>query len=153
MSQYPEFDLRVVCSDQDLPLSCVECLSDLPSEFLSYRDVLKVGLSTAYPSGLGDRLLEMAMDPSVRCDKRFHPLYICGSEFGQVPVFQHLWNYRVIVLHFFKYVSASGISLLRLLAVRKLKFIEEDIPQLLGGFDIELFSGKFIYLFFQFFYF
>ena len=65
MRQYPKLDLRVIRIHKHIPVLRYEHLPYQPSKLHTHRNILKVRLCTAKPSGRRDGLVEFAADPSV----------------------------------------------------------------------------------------
>ena len=130
VGEYPKLDLRIVGAYKHLPIPGMESFADLSSQFLPDRDVLQIGFSAADPAGLGHSLLEVAMDPSIRRDKRDHSVYVGRSQLGEIPVFQHLVHDRMLVPELLQDLSIGGISSLGLLSEGKLQFLKKYLSQL-----------------------
>ncbi len=130
VGQYPKLDLRIVGANKHLPIPGMESFADLSSQFLPDRDVLQIGFSAADPAGLGHSLLEVTMDPSIRRNKRDHSVYVCRSQLGEIPVFQHLVHDRMLVPELLQDLSTGGISPLGLLSEGKLQFLKKYLSQL-----------------------
>ena len=96
MGQHAQLNLRIIRVYEDESVFRDEYLANQSSQFYTDRNILQVRLRTAQSSGCRDRLVELAVDPSVFLDIACKPVRIGGLQFCILPVLQDLCDDRVI---------------------------------------------------------
>ena len=143
MGQQPQLDLGVVRIHQHLPRRGHKHLPQLRPQLRADGDILKVRLCGAEPSGGSDGVLEGGVDPSVRSDHLAQPVSIGGFQLGELAVLQDLLNDGVLSPQLLKHLRIGRPSRLCLFHRRQTQALKEDLPQLLGGIDVEgILSGQ-----------
>ena len=135
--QQPQLDLGVVGVHQLTARRGHEHLPQLRPQLGADRDVLEVGLSGAQAPGGGDRVLEAGVDAPVGGDDLGEALHIGGLELGELPVVQNGLDDGVLPLELFQHLGAGGVARLGLFHRGQAQLVKEDVPQLLGGVDVE----------------
>ena len=85
--------------------------------------------------------------PCGRIDQHRQSVDVRRLKFRKLAVLEHLLDKRVLIPQRFKHSHVRGESCLRLSDGRELQFVEQDVAQLLSRIDVELASGKPMYLF------
>ena len=138
MGQHPQLDLGIVGVHQHLAVTRPEELAQVAADFGADRDILHIGLNGADAAGPGLGLLETGVNPAVLPHHLQKAVHIGGFQFGQLAVFQNIFNDGVFAPQGLQHVGIGGIAAFGLFAGGQPQLVKEDSPQLLGGVDVEL---------------
>ena len=144
---HPEFDLGVVGGKQHVVfVSGHEGFANLPAHLGADGDVLHVGAMGLQAAGGGNRRFVVGMDAAGGFEDRSRQLVDVGRfQFRTHPVEHHLFHNFMFIrqpsqdllrgLVLFGPCSAAGIRI-------EFEFVEENVAQLPGGVEIEVFSRE-----------
>ena len=142
MGDAPQLDLVVVGDEERESRRRHERPSECPTGLGTYRDVVEVGGVGAEAAGAGDSLVERGPDPISLPHLGEEALAVGRPQLLDLPVRQELLDDGMVVSEPLKGGRIGGISGLRLLARRQPELLEQDLPELLGGVDVELLPGS-----------
>ena len=131
-----QLDLRIVGVDEDIPRRGDEHPAHLAAELGACGDVLQVRLGRREPPRRRHRHLKARADAPVGADGLQKPVGIGALELGVLPVLQHVRHDRHAA-QLIEHVRVCAPAGLGFFAVRELHVLEEDLPELLGGVDVE----------------
>ena len=138
VSEDSQFNLGIVCRSDPPSLLRNEGLTNPISLLCPDGNVLEVGITRGEPSRGGHRLVVRRVDPSgLRMNQFGKGIDVSGFEFAQVTITEDLQGKLMLKRQFGQDIDICGIAGLGLLDHGQFQFIEEDLPQLLGGVDIE----------------
>ena len=141
VGQHPQLDLAVVRVHQHGALLRHEHLPDFRAQIRAHRDVLQIRLRGGQPPGGGHQILEGGVDPPVLPDLLDQPVCIGGLQLGQHPVVHDGGDNGMIPLQLLQNLRIGGVAGLGLFHRGQSQLFKEQLPQLLGGVDIEGFPG------------
>ena len=141
MRQQAQLDLGVVRIHQHTALRRREHPPQLAAQLGACGDILQIRLRGAEPPGGGDGHLEAGAYPAVHIDDLHQPIHIGTLQLGVLAEAQYVVHDGIGVTQLFQHIGVGGPAGLCLFAVGQLQFLEQDIPQLLGGVDVESLSG------------
>ena len=138
VGQQPQLDLAVIRVHQHFPRPGHEHAPQLAAQLRAGGDVLQVRLRGAEPPGGGDGHLEAGADPPVRANDLHQTVHVGALQLGVLPVLQHVLHNGVLTAQLVQYLRVGGPAGFCALAVGHAQALKEDLPQLLGGIDVEL---------------
>ncbi len=144
MGCQPQFDLRIVCRQDDIAGFGDEGVADLPPDFGADRDILEVRVGRRQPPGLRTGQAVTGMDAArLAVDLLLERVSIGGFELRQLPPVEHLARdldaFRRQPLHL---VDVGRIDAgFALAATLQPHLFEQHVAQLLGAADSEFGAG------------
>ena len=141
MSDAAQLDLVVVGDAQPIPGGRNKYLAKQAALFGAHRDVVQVGLVRAQTPGASDRLVERGMDAAVDRHLGQQPLPIGRTQLLDLPVAQQVLDDRMFAAQLLQGGGVGRVAGFRLLLRGETQLVEEHLPQLRGGVDVELAAG------------
>ena len=113
MRQEPQFDLRVVRTDQDVRrVARTEKTPDFAPFVIPHGDVLQIRLLAGQPAGGSHRLIERSVnEPRALVDERAEALDVGGVQFLDLPVTEDQRDDGMLVHEFFQNFRRGGKAL------------------------------------------
>ena len=149
--QHTQLDLGVVGIHKDKSIFRDKDFADHSAKFHTDRDVLKVRLCAADASRCRDRLMELAVNPSVCRNVTCQSVRVGGFELCKLTVLQNMGHDRCLRCQFLQHVGRSRVAGLRFLSIWKLQFFKQNHTELLRRIDIEGLASQIVDRRFQFF--
>ncbi len=144
MRQDTQLDLGII-GHQQRPAGEArnERLADLLAVLGADRDVLEVRIARAEPARRRDDLVERGMNTAVVVDERGKRVEIGILELLKLAVLHDQTRQRMPGGELFEdFGIGAGLALRGLLRRRKLQLLEQDLPQLRAGGDVEGVPGR-----------
>ncbi|MPN38333.1 hypothetical protein SDC9_185857 [bioreactor metagenome] len=143
--QHAQLNLRVIRGeDQAVLIMRDKGFAQFAAHFVSNRNILQIRFGGGQSACHRQRLLKVGMDSAVFIDCIAQSLDIGRVQFGNLPVIHDLFNDGVFVDQSVQDRLIGGIPGFCFLAVRQIQLFKQNHAQLLGGRDIEFFSGSLI---------
>ena len=141
MGQHAQLDLAVVRVDKDAAVARHEHLADLAAELRADGDVLQVRVGGRQSARRRDHVLEGRVNAAVVRDLLDEAVGVRALELGHGTEIEDGVDDRVLATELFQHVRVRGVAAFRLLARRQAELVKEDLPELLGGVDVEFLPG------------
>ena len=136
-----KLDLVVVGHQQAAALGGDEGGAEHPAPLGPDRDVVQVGGVGAEPAGPGHGLVEGGPDAVAGPHLAQQPLAVGGPQLLQLPVVEQVLDHRMGLPEPLQGLGVGGVAGLGPLQGREPQLVEQDLPELLGGVEVELASG------------
>ena len=140
--QHPQLDLAVVGVQEDTAVPGHKHLANLAAQLPAHGNILKVGLSGGQTPGGSDHVLEGGVDAAIVGNDLQKSLGIGGRELGEHPVFENGLHNGMLLFELFQHLGTGGVAGFGLLGGGQPQLFKEDLPQLLGGIDVEFLTGQ-----------